>query len=159
VSATSTAPSERTRPAPDRRGSIPARLGYLFATVRPPGGRPYSAAEVARWINDNGGKISAVYILKILSGERSEPSVPYLKDLAAFFGVKLAFFVDDDPPELDGPALYAQVVLRDPDMLTVITRLSRLSPGSRAALIDVLDALLRAEGKGREDPGPEAPDS
>ncbi|AEA28178.1 hypothetical protein Psed_6070 [Pseudonocardia dioxanivorans CB1190] len=141
----------RARPGPNRRGSIPERLNYLFETVHPPGRKPYSAAEVARWINANGGKISAVYILKILNGERETPSHRYLKQIAQFFGVSLGVFYDDDPPELDAEALHTQIALRDDKVQSMMLRASRLSPRSQDAISDIIDNLLRAEGKTPED--------
>lgn len=137
----------RVRPTADRRGSIPQRLNYLFDNVHAADSRAYSAAEVARWISDNGGSISSVYILKILSGERTEPSQRYLRDLAQFFGVAPSFFLDDDPPALDGAALDAQIRLRGDKVQSMLRRATHLSPRSLDALSDIIDSLLRAEGK------------
>lgn len=142
----------RARPTADRRGTIPQRLNYLFEHVHAAGRRPYSAAEVARGITDNGGSISAVYILKILSGERNEPSQRYLRDLAQFFGVSPSFFLDDDPPALDGAALDAQIRLRSDKVQSMLRRATHLSPRSLDALSDIINSLLRAEGKDPEKP-------
>lgn len=141
----------RARPTADRRGTIPQRLNYLFETVHAPGSKPYSAASVAEWINANEGEISSVYILKILSGERLEPKPKYLKPLAQYFGVPLTFFYDEDPPELDGPALNTTIVLRDERVRSMVARMSRLSPRSQDSLSDIIDALLAAEGKSEKD--------
>jgi transcriptional regulator with XRE-family HTH domain len=137
----------RGRPVANRRGGIPERLNYLFQTVHAPDRRPYSAAEVARWINDNGGKISSVYILKILNGERTDPSQRYLKEIARYFGVSPAFFWEDDPAELDGEALNTQILLRDDLVQSMMLRAARLSRGQQEALSGIIDSLLRAEGK------------
>jgi hypothetical protein len=146
--------SERTRlarPRPDRRGSYAERLNYLFATIHPADAGPWSAAEVARCINDSGGKISSEYILKLLRGERGEPNPRITEQLTNFFGVSPTFFTDNDPGELDGPALDYQIRVRGiahrNAMYTMLARASRLSPGSQAALSDIIDGLLRAEGK------------
>lgn len=140
-------PPRRERPKANRRGSVPERLRYLFDTVHAPGRKPYSAAEVARWINSNGGSISSVYILKILSGERTDPSPRYLKQLAQFFGVSPAFFWEDDPPALDGAAQHAKIVLRSDRVQKMMLKASQLSEASQDALSDIIDSLLRAEGK------------
>jgi transcriptional regulator with XRE-family HTH domain len=143
-------PRTARRPRPNRRGTIPQRLNYLFETVHAPGSKPYSAAEVARWINDNGGKISSVYILKILNGERTGPGHEYLKTLAEFFGVSHTYFYEDDPAEVDGAALNAAIVLRNDNVQSMLVRAARLSPQSQKALSDIIDGLLRAEGKDPE---------
>lgn len=141
-------PQSRTRPQADRRGSFPERLNYLFATVHAPGRRPYSAAEVARWINDNGGQqISAVYILKLLGGERLNPHPRYVHQLARFFCVEEDFFTVEDPPALDGTALDAQIRVRNQTVQSMLVRATQLSPRSQEALSDIIDSLLRAEGK------------
>lgn len=141
----------RSRPRPDRFGSIPERLNYLFAAVHVPGRRPYSAAEVARWINDNGGSISAVYILKILSGERQEPSWQYLTSLAAFFEVDPEFFTSDEPPAVDGETADARIRMRSDQAQRLLQKATLLSPRSLDALDAIIDSLLRAEG--RDGPG------
>lgn len=152
--ATTARPAGRSRPRPDRFGSIPERLNYLFAAVHTPGRRPYSAAEVARWINDNGGSISAVYILKILSGERRDPSPRYLTSLAAFFEVEPEFFTSDEPPEVDGDTADARIRMRSEQAQLLLHRATLLSPRSLDALGSIIDSLLRAEGKDIPDPAP-----
>jgi transcriptional regulator with XRE-family HTH domain len=134
------------RPGVNPGDSVPERLSYLFETVHPAGQRPYSAAEVTRAINDGGGKISSVYILKILSGERPDPSARYLKLIAKFFGVSLAYFYDDVPPELDANAMSAQITLRNPRLQEIMLRAARLSTKSQAAVRDIIDSILAAEG-------------
>jgi transcriptional regulator with XRE-family HTH domain len=139
--------STADRPTPDRRGTIPQRLNYLFETVRLPGSQPFSAAEVKRWIEDNGGQISSVYILKILRGERTDPSPKYLTSLARYFGVSPNFFWDAEPREIDGPALAAAIIMRNENVQSMLVRASQLSPRSQQALSDIIDGLLKAEGK------------
>lgn len=141
----------RVRPTADRRGTIPQRLNYLFETVHAPGSKPYSAAAVAEWINNNEGEISSVYILKILDGSRVEPKQKYLKPLAQYFCVPLTFFYDEDPPELDGVALNAEILMRDEKVRSAATRMARLSRRSQDSVSDLIDALLVAEGKGEKD--------
>lgn len=131
------------------RGSIPGRVQHLFEVVRLPGQNPFSAAEVARWINEAGGEISSVYILKILNGERQQPGVAKLQWLARFFGVPASYFLDEEPPELDVEGLIAQIMQRritsDPQAL--LMKIAQLSPATQAALNDIIDNLLVAEGK------------
>ena len=73
-----------------RTGTVNERLAYLFATVHAPDARPYSCPEVARGVAAVGGSVSAVYLKKLLSGERGEPTLRVLRGLADFFGVPLS---------------------------------------------------------------------
>ncbi|GJF05880.1 helix-turn-helix domain-containing protein [Pseudonocardia sp. D17] len=141
------ASSARRRRIANPRGTMPERLNYLFQNVRNIDDKPYSAAQVARWINDNGGEISSVYILKILNGERTDPSQRYLKELARFFGVSPAFFWEDEPADLDVDELRQRILLRDDLVQSMMLRAARLSPSSQQALSDIIDSLLKAEGK------------
>ena len=107
---------------------------------------------VARWIRENGGSISSVYILKIRNGERLDPGQRFLRDIARFFCVPATFFIEDDPAELDGEALNSQILLRDDLVQSMMRRAARLSRGQQEALSGIIDSLLRAEGK---EPGTE----
>ena len=94
------------RGVPARRtGTVNERLAYLFATVHAPEARPYSCPEVARGVAAVGGSVSAVYLKKLLSGERGEPTLRVLRGLADFFAVPVAFFLDEKPEPIDGVAL------------------------------------------------------
>ena len=137
----------RTRLAPRRTGSIAERLAYLFDVVRAPGTRAYTAAEVARGVRAAGGSISDVYINKLLNGQRGEPSLRYLRMLAGFFGVPLTFFLDDDPAPIDGPGLDLQIRLRSPQVQAMLAASGRLPEPAQSALGDIVNSLLRAEGR------------
>lgn len=133
----------------DPRGTIAQRLQYLVEHVTPPGQRPFGAAEIARWINESGsGKISSVFVSKILAGER-QPSLDKLQLLAKFFGVSPSYFVDDDPAEPDTDALIAQIMQRNItlDAQQLLAKIAQLAPATQAALSDIVDNLLLAEGK------------
>ena len=140
-------PRAATVPA-DPRGSTAERLQYLFQNVRLPGEPSFSAAEVARWINGAGGQISSVSVLKILRGERGV-SLDKLQWIAKFFDVPVSPLVDEDPPEIDLDATITRLLQRritgDPQQL--LQKIALLSPETQAALGDIIDNLLRAEGK------------
>ena len=152
--------ARRTRLAPRRTGSIAERLAYLFDVVHAPGTRGYTAAEVARGVRAAGGSISDVYINKLLNGQRGEPSIRYLRMLAGFFGVPLTFFLDDDPPPIDGPGLDLQIRLRNPQVQAMLAAAGRLPESAQSALSDIVTSLLRAEGRepAAEPPDPDNPD-
>lgn len=137
-------PGDR-RPTADRAGTIPERLNYLFATVVQWDGKPYTAARVAAWINDNGGKISSVYVLKILRGERKEPSPGYLRLIAQFFEVSPSFFYDADPAPLDGHRQNMMILLREPEFASMLQQYASLSPTLRQGVRELLERMAQAE--------------
>ncbi len=143
--------AQDVRPRPDRQGTMPERLAYLFATVRAPGGKPYSAVEVARWIKSHRESgMSATYISKLLQGTRQEASQRYARDLADFFGVDVSFFWDDDPAELTDAALDAlalSIRMRDDDVRSLLRRVTELPPSLQSSLSGIVDHLLTTAGK------------
>lgn len=153
------------RVASDRWGSVPERLAYLFETSVPPGRtRPWSPAEVAAAARERGGQISAIYIQKLLTGERTDPTARYLRPLAEFFGVRLSWFYAEPDEERELSAEQAgQTVtvadvstLADPGVRQVVRSFVALSPSSRQAVLELIQAALRAEGKPvveRDSPG------
>ncbi len=137
----------------NRVGTVTERLAYLFAVVHAPGARPYTAGHVSRWIRADGvgEPISAVYISKLLNGDR-EPTTRFLPGLARFFGVPPEFFLVQDPPPINGPWLDVQIRLRGDGLQTMLADASSLAPPATAALQDVITSLLRAEGREVFDP-------
>lgn len=127
-----------------RRGTIPQRVYYLFTVVVQADGRPYTASYVARWINANGGQITNVYLLKLISGERGErPKSVYLQWIGKFFGVGLSFFYDEDPPEIDGQYQNAVIMLRDPGSAELQQLYGRLTALQQQAVRQLMTTLAR----------------
>lgn len=149
-------PGSKGRVAPDRWGSVPERLAYLFETRLPQGrARPWSPAEVAAAVREGGGQISAIYLQKLLTGERTDPTARYLRPLAEFFGVRLSWFYaePDEERELSGDQSRLTVTvadvstLADPGVRQVVRSFVALSAPSRQAVLELIQAALRAEGK------------
>jgi transcriptional regulator with XRE-family HTH domain len=130
-----------------RTGTVNERLAYLFATVHAPDARPYSCPEVARGVAAVGGSVSAVYLKKLLSGERGEPTLRVLRGLADFFAVPVAFFLDEDPEPIDGVALDRQIRVRAEPLPALLAAARQLTDPAKAALAEIIAGLLRAEGR------------
>lgn len=138
----------------DPHGSFHGRLNHIFATVRLPD-REYTAAEVAGWVAAHGGRLSAIYILKLRSGEKARPSTAVLDWLARFFQVPAEVFDAPDPPKLDGPVLSAAVAVRDDDLLrAIVQQFLRLTPRTRAAVVPIICNALAMERRGTQAPAP-----
>ena len=146
------AATRRTRRPADPRGPLAARLNHLFATVRLPH-REYSAAEVAQWITAHGGRVSAVYILQLRSGDRTRPSDAVLDWLTRFFLVPIEVFGSDDPPDVDAALLSARVAVRDDaEVRGVLQQFLRLRPGLRVAARAIIANTLATERKSSRPP-------
>lgn len=149
----------RSRWVADPHGPFHARLNHVFATVRLPG-REYTATEVAAWVNAHRGRVSAVYILKLRSGEKTHPSAGVLDGLGRYFGVPVEVFRPDsatgtDPAELDGPALSAAVAIRDDELLrATMQQFLALTPRSRTAVVPVITSTLVMHRAGIAIPSP-----
>jgi transcriptional regulator with XRE-family HTH domain len=151
-------PDIGTRPgaAPFPPGRITARLRLLFATVRLPH-REYTPEEVAQWVTAEGGRLSRGYAYKLRSGEAERPSPVVIEWIARFFAVPASVLVDDDPPELDAALLCAQVAIRQESARAVMTRFLQLPPRARAAVADIIAAVLAGEQRASTRPVPSPP--
>ncbi|MEU8586798.1 hypothetical protein AB0C59_07280 [Streptomyces sp. NPDC048664] len=89
-----TEPSDR-QPRPAALG-LSTRLNRLFETMHPKERGSYSSREVADAIAARGGSISEDEIEHLRDGRWDPTSYEQFETLAAFFGVPVAYFVDDD---------------------------------------------------------------
>lgn len=92
-------PAEDGKEPVGRLDSFRARLDYLFRTVHPKDGKPFTYDFVAESITANGIDISANYIWMLRSGRRDNPTLRHIEGLAQFFGVSPAFLSDTDEAE------------------------------------------------------------
>ncbi|MFF9086039.1 helix-turn-helix domain-containing protein [Streptomyces sp. NPDC014991] len=131
----------------------------MFATVHPRDRGPYSNDEVARAIRERGGDISKAYIAYLRNGTRNNPTMHHLEALAAFFGVKPAYFFDDAvAEEVDsmllrlvalreaGIQLSEWEALRDAGVTRIAARANGLSTKGLVAAAEIIDQLRALEG-------------
>lgn len=71
------------------------RLRTLVETVHPPGRSRFTQVEITDGVRELGGDISQQYLSQLLRGVR-EPSDRIAGYLAAFFGVSVEYFIDED---------------------------------------------------------------
>ncbi|WP_226358526.1 hypothetical protein [Pseudonocardia sp. ICBG601] len=126
-----------------RAGTIPQRLYYLFTTIVRADKRPYTTAEVARWINSNGGKITTVYIQKLLTGERGKnPSEDYLRWISRFFEIDVRFFLEERPVAIDGLRQSAVILLRNRHIAELVQLYAQLTPGQQDAVHGLITKIV-----------------
>lgn len=117
---------------PSATRSFADRLNHLFDTVVPAGRGPYSTAEVAQAITDQGEPVSGSYLWMLRKGQRDNPTLRHLNALAKFFGVPPAYFFDQQVTEQVDTDLELLVSLRDAGVRNVALRASGLSPRASA---------------------------
>jgi transcriptional regulator with XRE-family HTH domain len=130
------------------RGNVLAeRLNRLFATVHPPGGKPYTLREAADAINAEAGAtiISVSYLSQLRAGQRTEPSHSRLVAIARFFGVDVDYFSSDASAEDADQQIEFLTAMRDAGVRSVALRAHGLSESSLAAVRAVIENARRLE--------------
>ncbi|MEV4709060.1 helix-turn-helix domain-containing protein [Actinoplanes sp. NPDC049316] len=137
-----------------REFSIADKLDRLFKQVRPAGQGEFSYMAVAEAIRaDQGIQISHTYIWQLRTGRRDNPTVQHLRGLATFFGVPVAYFLDDDEARKIDDQLALLRTLRDAQVTEIALRAADVSPSSRntiGELVRKVWELERDRAKGNE---------
>ena len=131
---------------PDRRPQdFPGKLRRLIAVLHPPGRHPLSDRAIAARVRENGGSISASYVAELRKGIKPDPSLTYVQQLAAAFGVSAGYFTD--------PEVYERVSLEldrieqinqqgsNQQLVELATRMASLTESDR----DTVAALVQRE--------------
>ncbi|KWT63929.1 hypothetical protein ADL21_00855 [Streptomyces albus subsp. albus] len=146
------------------RRTIASKLDHLFREIHPRGRGPFSYQEVARGIKEmagpDGPTLSHGTIQKIRTGENANPTVKSLEALAAFFGVPVSYFFDDEITtrvdtrisslKADAATAAAQSelasALEDNSIRAVTFRLSGLSAKALSAIQSIVEQARQVEG-------------
>ncbi|MCK1795564.1 XRE family transcriptional regulator [Streptomyces sp. XM4193] len=156
------------------RRTIADKLDHLIRVVHPSGRGPLSYMEIAEAIKEKAGAegptVSHATIQKIRKGEITDPKISTLTVIAGFFGVPVAYFIDDSVTErvdakidkvkkrieLSRAERDLVAALGDNDVRDVAVRMNGLSVASLHAIRGVIDQARRLEGLPESPPG-EAP--
>ena len=134
--------------------TLAGKIDTLFQVVRRPDREMYSNEEVAKACREATGEtFSATYVWQLRTGRRDNPTKRHLEALAQFFQVPVAYFFDDDQGAAISRELELLGVLRDAGVRSVALRALTLSPEGIDTLNDMIDVLVRHEGKTRTAPG------
>jgi transcriptional regulator with XRE-family HTH domain len=134
--------------------TLAGKIDTLFQVVRRPDREMYSNEEVAKACREATGEtFSATYVWQLRTGRRDNPTKRHLEALAQFFQVPVAYFFDDDQGAAIARELELLGVLRDAGVRSVALRALTLSPEGIDTLNDMIDVLVRHEGKARTAPG------
>ena len=129
-----------------REFSIADKLDRLFKQVRARGQAEYSYMAVAEAIRTRQGiQISHTYIWQLRTGRRDNPTVQHLKGLATFFGVPVAYFLDDDEARRIDGQLALLSTLRDAQVTEIALRAADVSPSSRDTIRELVQKVWELE--------------
>ena len=117
------------------------------------GRKPLSHYEVSSAIAANGGPtISHTYLWMLRHGQRDNPTKQHIEALAAYFGVPVNYFFDDEASRAVSQELDVIMALRDPDVRSLALHSVGLGADSLRTmrnLADHLQALQAVAGEGR----------
>lgn len=131
--------------------SIAEKLDRLFRRVHPAGHGEYSHSAVAEAIREQQGiSISHTYIWQLRTGRRDNPTIQHLTALATFFGVPVAYFLDDEESKQIDSELELLAALRDTGVTEIALRAADLSPGSRETISNMVLKVWELENEQRK---------
>ncbi|SKU56720.1 ESX-1 secretion-associated regulator EspR [Mycobacteroides abscessus subsp. massiliense] len=122
------------------------RLDHLMDTVYPAGRGPYTLAEIAEGLAEQGVTISLPYVSHLRNGTRTNPKPEIVTALATFFKVSPAYFYDDEYARKIDEDLSLLVRLRDAKVREIAERSHALSETSRQVIADMVNHLRKVEG-------------
>jgi transcriptional regulator with XRE-family HTH domain len=129
-------------------GQFAARLDRLFRTVRAHDGSEYSYREVAEGIKRVvGWTTSSTYLQELRTGRRNNPSMKHLVGLAAFFGVPVLYFFDQEREAQVAANLELAAAFRDPAVRQLAQAAAGLSPEALASVLAIVQHARRLEGR------------
>jgi ESX-1-secreted protein regulator len=126
--------------------SIAERLDRLFRQIGAAGGPEPSYMAVAEAIRARQGvPISHTYIWQLRTGRRDNPTVQHLTALATYFGVPVAYFLDDEQTERVDAQLDLLRTLRDAGVTELALRAADVSPRGRETISELIRKVWESE--------------
>ncbi|MFE0701829.1 helix-turn-helix domain-containing protein [Streptomyces sp. NPDC058872] len=131
------------------------RLEYLFENVQPLG-RRHTLQEVVDGIRNadepDGTSLSVGRLSMLVNGKASNPTIGTLRAIASFFGVPVAYFIDDDVAEQTIAQLALLGAMRRHDVRAVAMRAAAVATSSAQGIDLVRSLVEQAARTGRSAP-------
>ncbi|MBM2620014.1 helix-turn-helix transcriptional regulator [Actinoplanes sp. LDG1-06] len=115
---------------------IAEKLDRLFKQHKP---EPSYMAVSEAIRAGQGVAISHTYIWQLRTGRRDNPTVTHLTALATYFGVPVAYFIDDEQTRRIDDQLQLLKTIRDAGVTEIALRAADVSPRGR----DMISELIR----------------
>jgi transcriptional regulator with XRE-family HTH domain len=96
--------------------------------------------------------ISHTYIWQLRTGRRDNPTIQHLTALATYFGVPVAYFIDDDHTARIDSQLDLLRTIRDAGVTELALRAADVSPRGRDTISELIQRVWESE-KGLRDRG------
>lgn len=137
-------------------GALADKLNYLFTQVRHVDeDREYTGREVVAAVNASGTELSASHLSELRRGIKANPTLRVLQALAAFFGVRVAYLLDDPDAVREVHARFAlRTAMSDAEVRDAAHRVAGLTPQQRTAFDQLLTEIIREH---TEPPNPPPP--
>nr|WP_205862700.1 helix-turn-helix domain-containing protein [Planosporangium thailandense] len=121
-------------------------MDRLFTQIHARDQAEYTYTAVAEAIREQQGiSISHTYIWQLRTGRRDNPTIQHLTALATFFGVPVAYFLDDvESRRIDGQ-LELLGTLRDAKVTEIALRAADISPSTRETVAEIIRKLWELE--------------
>jgi ESX-1-secreted protein regulator len=123
--------------------SIAEKLDRLFRATGQPEPSYMTVSEAIR--AGQGVAVSHTYIWQLRTGRRDNPTVQHLTALAGYFGVPVAYFLDDDLAGRVDSQLELLRSLRDAGVTEIALRAAAVSPHGRAVISEAIRQVWESE--------------
>ncbi|MEV6304754.1 helix-turn-helix domain-containing protein [Actinoplanes sp. NPDC051861] len=123
--------------------SIAEKLDRLFRATGRPEPSYMAVAEAIR--AGQGVPISHTYIWQLRTGRRDNPTVQHLTALATYFGVPVAYFLDDETTARVDRQLDLLRALSEAGVTEMALRAADVSPSGRAAISELIQRVWESE--------------
>lgn len=128
---------------------IAEKLDRLFRASGRPEPSYMTVAEAIR--SGQGVAISHTYIWQLRTGRRDNPTVQHLTALAGYFGVPVAYFIDDEVTRRVDGQLALLRSLRDAGVTEIALRAADVSPEGREVITEAIREIWESEHPGARD--------
>jgi transcriptional regulator with XRE-family HTH domain len=123
--------------------ALSEKLDTLLKTVQPLR-REYTNDEIARGCTEAGkGTFSKTYVWQLRTGQRDNPTKRHLEALAAFFGVPVTYFFDDETAARVDSQLALATALRDAGVRDAALRISNLDDANRQSILRIVQEITQ----------------
>lgn len=129
--------------------SIAGKLDRLFKQLRP---EPSYMAVAEAVRSGQSVSISHTYIWQLRTGRRANPTIQHLTALATYFGVPVAYFLDEEHTASIDSQLDLVRTIRDAGVTEIALRAADVSPRGRDTISELIRKVWESE-RGSPDSG------
>ena len=122
--------------------TLAEKIDFLFRKIPRSDGKEFTYQEVEAGTDK---AVTGPYIWKLRTGHATNPGFRVLRALSCFFRVPVTFFFEDEPSEEYLQDLQLAAQLREDGVAQIALRAKSLGPEERAAILQMIDYVSRAQ--------------